>query len=104
MRQAMRGFDFGGGGLALHAGGADQDVEAGVAAADDVEEVADDGAGGRGDDADGARECGQRALARGVEEASALRRSLSCSKASWREPAPTGSRVSATSCIWPRCS
>ena len=66
------GFDFGGGGLALHAGSADEDVEAGVAAAGDVEEVADDGAGGRGDDADGARECGQRALARGVEEAFGL--------------------------------
>ena len=63
------GFDFGGGGLALHAGSADEDVESGVAAAGDVEEVADDGPGGRGDDADGARECRQRALARGVEKA-----------------------------------
>ena len=40
-----------------------------MAAGDDVEEVADDGAGGRGDDADGAGKGGQRALAGGVEEA-----------------------------------
>ena len=66
------GFDFSGGGVALHAGGADEDVEAGVAAAGDLEEVANDGAGGRGDDADGARKCGQRALAQGVEEAFGL--------------------------------
>ena len=63
------GFNFGGGGLALHAGREEQDVEAGVAAADNVKKVADDGAGGRGDDADGARKCRQRALARGVEKA-----------------------------------
>ena len=63
------GFDFGGGGFALHGDGIEQDVEAGVAAGDDVEEVADDGAGGRGDDADGAGKGGQRALAVGVEEA-----------------------------------
>ena len=43
-----------------------------MAAADDVEEVADDGAGGRGDDADGAGKGGQRALAFGVEEAFGL--------------------------------
>ena len=54
---------------ALHGGGVDEQVEAGVAAADDVDDVADDGAGGRGDDADAAREGGQRALAGGVEEA-----------------------------------
>ena len=40
-----------------------------MAAADDVEEVADDGAGGRSDDADGARKHGQRLFAVGVEEA-----------------------------------
>jgi hypothetical protein len=40
-----------------------------VAASDDREEVADDGARGRGDDADGAGKGGQRALAVGVEEA-----------------------------------
>ena len=43
-----------------------------MAAADDVEEVANDGAGGRGDDADGAGKRGQRALAVGVEEAFGL--------------------------------
>ena len=35
---------------------------------------------------------------------SAFRRSFSCSKASCREPAPMGSKVSAISCICPRCS
>ena len=40
-----------------------------MAAGDDVEEVANDGAGGRGDDADGAGKGGQGALAVGVEEA-----------------------------------
>ncbi len=63
-----RGFDFGGRGFALHGDGAEQNVQAGVAAADDVEKVADDGAGGRGDDADRARERGERLLAVGVEE------------------------------------
>src|SRR5579863_4675822 len=63
------GFDFGGGLVALHGDGEKQDVESGVAARDDVEEVADHRAGGRGYDADGAREGGQRTLAAGVEEA-----------------------------------
>ena len=66
------GFDFGGSLIALHGDGKDEDVEAGVAAGDDVEEVADDGSGGRGDDADGAGKGGQGALARGVEEAFGL--------------------------------
>ena len=43
-----------------------------MAAGDDVEEVANDGAGGRCDDADGAGKCGQRTLAGGVEEAFGL--------------------------------
>ncbi len=40
-----------------------------MAAGDDVEEVANDGPGARGDDADGFWEGGERALAFGVEEA-----------------------------------
>ena len=72
MSSASGGFDFGGGGFALNGDGVEQHVEAGVAAGDDVEEVADDGAGGRGDDADGAGKGGQRALAVGVEEALGL--------------------------------
>ena len=40
-----------------------------MAAIDDVEEVADDSAGGRGDDADAVRECGERLFAGGIEEA-----------------------------------
>ncbi len=43
-----------------------------MAAGNDREEVADDGAGGRGDNADGAGKGGQRALAGGVEEAFGL--------------------------------
>jgi hypothetical protein len=85
---ADAGGDGAGARWALHGGGVDEEVEAGVAAADDGDDVADDGAGGRGDDADAVREGGQRALAGGVEEAFGERRALSCSKASWRAPAP----------------
>ena len=66
------GFDFGGGLLALDRNGDKEHAEAGVAAGDDVEEVANHGTCGRGDDADGAGECGERALAGGVEEALGL--------------------------------
>jgi hypothetical protein len=54
---------------ALHDGGVDQQVERGVTAADDGDDVADDGAGGRSNDADGTGEGRQRSLAGGVEEA-----------------------------------
>ena len=63
------GGDFSSGGFALHQRRVEQDVQAGVAAADDVDEVANDGAGGRGDDADAVRECGERLFAGGIEEA-----------------------------------
>ena len=53
----------------MNGDGEEQDIEAGVAAGDDVQKVADDGAGGRGDDAGGVRKGGQGAFARGVEEA-----------------------------------
>ena len=66
---ADSGGDGGAAGCALHGGRIDEQVEAGVAAADDVDDVADDGAGGRGDDADALREGGEWALAGGVEEA-----------------------------------
>jgi len=56
----------------LHGNWKEQYVEAGVAASDDVEEVADDCAGGRGDDASGVREGRQRTFAFGVEEAFSL--------------------------------
>ena len=69
MSSARADFDFGGCGVALHGDGVEEDVEAGVAAGDDGEEVANDSASGRGDDACGVRECGQRAFAFGVEEA-----------------------------------
>ena len=68
----QRGLNLGGRRVALHGDREEQHVEAGVAAADDVEEVANHRAGGRGDDADGARKCGQRPLAGGVEEAFGL--------------------------------
>jgi len=55
--------------VALHGGGVNEEVEAGVAAADDGEDVADNGAAGRGDDADAPGVGGQRAFAGGVEEA-----------------------------------
>ncbi len=78
---------------ALHDGGVDEEVEAGVAAADDGDDVADDGAGGRGDDADAAREGGRGRLRAAVEEAFGEEAvALSCSKASWRAPAPRGSQ------------
>ena len=61
--------DRSGAARALHDGRVDEEVETGVAAADDVHDVADDGPGGRGDDADAVGKGGQRTLARGVEEA-----------------------------------
>ncbi len=64
---AYAGFDFGGGFLALHQRGPDDDVD-GEAVADAVEDVADDGAGRAGDDADDGGEEGDRLLALGVEE------------------------------------
>ncbi len=62
------GGDFGGGRLALDADRPD-DYVGREAIGDAVEDIADDGAGGRGDDADGARQVGQLALALGSEEA-----------------------------------
>ena len=65
---ADAGGDAGRALLALHDGGVDEEVEAGVAAADDVDDVADGGAVGRSDDADALREGGER-CAQTVEEA-----------------------------------
>jgi len=63
------GGDFGCSGFSLDKRGIDENVKARVATIDDVEKVADDGAGGRGDDADAVRECGERLFANGIEEA-----------------------------------
>ena len=63
------GGDFGGSGFALDERGVEQDVKAGVAAIDDVDKVADNGAGGRGDDADAVGKGGEWLLAVGMEEA-----------------------------------
>ena len=57
-----RSRDFGGRGLALHPHRPDDDA-AGEAVGEAVEDVADHGAGRRGDDADDARQEGQRLLA-----------------------------------------
>ena len=54
--------------LALHARGLDHDVRRGVSASEDLENVVDGGAIERGDDPDLARQRGQRALARRVEQ------------------------------------
>ena len=69
LKQRIAGGDGARGLRALHDGGVDEQVERGVAAADDGDDVADDGAGGRGNDADAAGEGRQGALAGGVEEA-----------------------------------
>lgn len=61
--------DFGAGAIALHAAGREDDLEAGIAPADDVEDIADGRAGGRGDEADAARVGWERALALGGEKA-----------------------------------
>ena len=66
---ADAGDDGGGAVRALHGGGIDQQIEARVAAANDLDDVVQDGAAGGGDDADGAGEGGQGTLAGGVEEA-----------------------------------
>jgi hypothetical protein len=47
-----------------------------MAAADDGDDVADDGTGGGGDDADATREGGQGALASGIEEAFGVKTGL----------------------------
>ena len=97
--------DFSGSGFALNERRIEEDVQAGVAAIDDIEKVANDSAGGRGNDADtvretrGAASCGQDRRGRALPGAA-----LSCSKAICSDPAPTGSMNSATSCICPRCS
>ena len=62
------GGDLGGAGVALDADRPDEDV-AREAVGEAVEDVADHRAGRRGDDADDARQVGQRALALGGEEA-----------------------------------
>jgi len=66
---ADAGNDGGGASWALDRGGIDEQVEARMAAADDVDDVVQDGAAGGSDHADCARECRQRALAVGVEQA-----------------------------------
>jgi len=63
------GGDLSGSGFALDNGRVEQDVEAGMAAVDDVEEVANDSAGRRGDDPDAVRECREGFLVGGIEEA-----------------------------------
>src|SRR6185437_10004522 len=65
---ADSGSDRGAAGCALHGCRVDEQVEAGVAAASDVDDIADDRSGGRGNDAHAAREGRKGALAVGVEE------------------------------------
>ncbi len=69
IEEADAGGDGAGAFGALHEGGVDQQVEAGVAAADDFDDVVENSAGGRGDDADAAGEGWELALPGGVEEA-----------------------------------
>jgi len=70
------GGDFDGGGCTLHGRRVEKDVQGIVAAIADVEEVADDGSGGRGDDADAMGEGGERPLALRIEEALSLETSF----------------------------
>ena len=65
---AYAGGDLRGRLLALHESGPDDDAH-GKALADSVEDVADDGAGGRGDDADDARHVGDRLLVFRIKQA-----------------------------------
>ena len=67
------GGDFGGSGLTLNECRVERNVQAGVPAIDDVDEVADDGASRRCDDADTAREGGQGFLVRGIEETAGVK-------------------------------
>jgi hypothetical protein len=65
--------DFRGGCFALNERWVEEDVQASVAAIDDVDEVANDGAGGRGDDADAVWKRGERLFLGGIEEATCLK-------------------------------
>ena len=68
--------DFGGRAFALHFHGIELHVHIGEAALQNAQNVANGRAGGRGDDADAARQHGQRLFARLVEEAFVLRASF----------------------------
>ena len=70
------GFYLGRRGVSLHADRADEDAQAGVAAGDDIQEIANHSAGGRGDDSHGAGKGGQRPLALRVKEALGLKTGL----------------------------
>ena len=64
--------DVFGGTSALHAAGGEDEFQAGMAALDDVEDVADGSAGGGSDEADAVRIAGDGAFAFGGEEAFSL--------------------------------
>src|SRR5204863_2929518 len=63
-----RGRDLGGGAVALHAHGAEDDSHFRAASLDDFDDVADRSSRDRGDEGDAARKARQRALPRGVKE------------------------------------
>ena len=94
---ADRGGHLLGRGLALHARRPDQHA-AREAVAEPVQDVADDGTGRRGDDADDARQIGQRFLALEREQALGGELLPRSSSSAMSAPIPAGSSVSMT--IW----
>ena len=90
---------FRSGGRALHGGRINEDLHGAMAAFEDVENVLEDGAGGRGDDADARGEGGEREFAGGVEEAFELEAVAKFFEGEAEAPSPTGSSESAMSCI-----
>ena len=100
-RQRVEAMDGGGdllgGAVALHPH-RPHDHVAREAVGEPVQDVADDGAGRRGDDADQLRQERQQLLARGVEQAFGGERFLRSSTSAMSAPSPAGSSVSIT--IW----
>ena len=86
--------DFGGRAFALHAHGVQDQMKIGEAPAQDANDVAYGSSGRRSDEADAARQHGQRHFARGIEQAFFLEAALQLLEGQLQGARPTGSRCS----------
>ena len=89
---------------ALDCSGIDEEIEAGVAAARDFDNVVEDGSPGGGDDSDAVGEGGEGALAGCIEEAFGEQAGFELFEGELECAGARGSRVSAMSWSWPRDS